>query len=424
MRLATLAFTAFAAVAAAQNPILVNAAGTPFPVGTVAFPVELPTSYFLPLAQAPNGQVYIVLDASLPTGYYAFDVVDVFFNSLSQLAPEDRVFYAVNHGAAGFTITRVSSTPSLPAVGLGLGGVGNSMPVFPYNSPLPIAGRPDLTCVQKAWLQSLGPTATGVPTLIGFHHFRAGDGSPGSVSGVVFEDLDHDGIHDAGEPGVAGAAVKLVSNNPANPGQVIASTLTDANGQYSFSPVGFDDLSVVLDLNTQLFVATTPTDVHLSNCGCGNQVVDFGKYSLVQQNCNGRTIGFWRNNNGVAIIVNGQFWDELVALHLVNANGTAFNPTGNISQWRSWLQGANATNMAYMLSAQLAAMELNVLSGGVSATCFVSTSQGPMQIGAVMAAADAALAQDGYTPTGDAHRALQTFLKNVLDAANNNLNWL
>jgi hypothetical protein len=360
----------------------------------------------------------------VPTGYYAFDVLDVFFNSLSQLAPEDRVFFAQNNGAAGFTLTRVSSTPGLPAFGLGLGGVGNSMPVSPYNSPLPIAGRPDLTCVQKVWLLSLGPTPTGVPTLIGFRHFRAGDGNPGSVSGVVFDDQDHDGIHDAGEPGVPGLTVKLISNNPANPGQILATTITDANGHYAFSPVGFDDCSVVLDLNTQLYVATTPTNVHLSNCGCGNQVVDFGKYSLVQQNCNGRTIGFWRNNNGVAIIVNGQFWDELVALHLVNANGTAFNPTGNISQWRSWLQGANATNMAYMLSAQLAAMELNVLSGGVSATCFVSTSQGPMQISAVMAAANQALALDPYTPALDPNRAMQEFLKNILDAANNNTNWL
>ena len=424
MRLAkTLAFTTLAAVAAAQNPILVNAAGTPFAVGTVAFPPEPPTTYTSPLALAPNGQVYLALDPSVPSGYYSFDVLDVYFNSLSQLPPEERVFYAQNNGAAGFALTRVVITPTQPAFGLGLGGVGQSMPVFPYNAPPLVAGRPDLTCVQKVWLQSLGSSPTGVPTLIGLHHFRAGDGSPGSVSGVVFEDSDHDGIRDAGEPGVPGCLIKLVSNNPANPGQVVATTTTDASGHYVFSPLANGDFSVVLDLNTQIFVATTPTDVHLSNCGCGQQVVDFGKYSL-GQSCNGRTPGFWRNNNGVPIIVNGQFWDELAALNLVDGSGNAFNPTGNVNQWKSWLQNANATNMAYMLSVHLACMQLNVLSGGVSGNCWAQTPQGAMQISAVMAAANQALALDPYTPAGDPNRATQEFLKNILDAANNNLNWL
>jgi SdrD B-like domain len=421
--LSTLAISAFAAVAAAQNPTLVNAAGNPFPVGTVAFPIDPPQTYTLPLAQAPNGQVYLALDPTTPTGYYAFDVVDVYFTSLSQLPAGDRVFFAQNNGAAGFALTRVNQSPSLPAMGLGVGGIGQSMPVFPYNSPMPIAGRPDLTCVQKVALYSLGALPTGTPGFIGFEHFRAGDGSPSSVSGVVFEDLDHDGLRDPGEPGVAGCPIQLVSNNPANPGQVMASTLTNANGEYLFSPVGFDDCSVVLQLNTQIFVATTPTDVRLNTCGCGSQVVNFGKYT-VQQQCNGRTIGFWRNCHGVSIIVNGGFWDELVGLNLVTASGAAFNPTGSVLQWRSWLQNASAVNMAYMLSAQLAAMQLNVLSGGVGANCWVTTSQGPMQISAVMSAANQALANDPYTPAGDPNRAAQQFLKNILDAANNNLNWL
>jgi len=40
-----------------------------------------------------------------------------------------------------------------------------------------------------------------------------------------------------------------------------------------------------------------------------------------------------------------------------------------------------------------------------------------------MAAADAALAADGYTPSGDPNRAGQECLKNVLDDANNNKNF-
>ena len=194
----TLAVIAFAALAAAQNPTLVNAAGSPFATGTVSFPVELPTSYSLPLALASDGKVFMALDPTTPTGYYMFDVVDVNFTGLSQLPASDRIFFAQNNGPAGFAITRLNPSPSLPPLGAGLGGVGQSMPVFPFNSPLPIATRPDLTCVQKVQLYSLGSTATGTPAFTGFEHFRVGDGSPGAVSGVVFEDSDHDGVRDVG----------------------------------------------------------------------------------------------------------------------------------------------------------------------------------------------------------------------------------
>ncbi|MFY9342418.1 MAG: SdrD B-like domain-containing protein [Planctomycetota bacterium] len=419
----TLTLGALAASASAQSVHLVNAAGTPFPLGTVSFPIEPPPTFTVPLALSPDGHVYAALDASLPSGYYLFDVVNVFLVSISQLPVEDRVFYAANNGAAGFTLTRVSTSPSLPAMGDGLGGIGDSMPVFPFNSPQLIENRPDLTCVQKMILYGLGATPTGTPTAAGFEHFRAGDGSPGTISGTVFEDFNQNGVRNPGEPGVGGCPIQLVSNNPSTPGQVMASTSTAPDGTYLFSQVGYDDCSVVLVLNTQLYIATTPTDVRLSNCGCGPHVVNFGKYTI-QHNCNGHTIGYWRNNHGVAAIVNGGFWDELAALNLVSANGTAFNPTGTVSQWTNWLKNANAVNMAYMLSAQLAAMQLNVLSGGVGTNCWVQTAQGPMSIVNLMAAANAALAADSYTPSGDPNRAPQELLKNALDAANNNLNWL
>ncbi|MGI0040635.1 MAG: hypothetical protein ACRD94_01575, partial [Nitrosopumilaceae archaeon] len=92
--------------------------------------------------------------------------------------------------------------------------------------------------------------------------------------------------------------------------------------------------------------------------------------------------------------------------------------------FRTWLLAANANNAAYMLSAQLAAMELNVLNGKVSAdTVIVSGPVGPISIGDLMAAADAALLADGFTPSGDEpNRTTQLNLKDALDAANNNRN--
>ncbi len=53
---------------------------------------------------------------------------------------------------------------------------------------------------------------------------------PASIQGQVFVDLDFDCIRDAEEQPLSGVKVELLNGN----GQVIATTFTDANGQYSF----------------------------------------------------------------------------------------------------------------------------------------------------------------------------------------------
>src|SRR5207248_7524335 len=77
----------------------------------------------------------------------------------------------------------------------------------------------------------------------------------------------------------------------------------------------------------------------------------------------GHTRGCWSNRNGQAIMNDGgTLAPELALLSglcLADANGNNFDPT-TYDQFRTWLLNANAVNMAYMLSAQLAAMELNV----------------------------------------------------------------
>jgi hypothetical protein len=418
--ISALAFLAAAAAAVAQDPVVLgNAAGAAYPLGSVGFPVEPPILYTNPLALSPDANVYASLDGSLPAGRYLFDVVDVNFVNLSHLPAQDRVFVCAKVGGL-FAMARESGTPGLPGVGVGVAG-GDSMPLFPFNSPQPVAGRPDLLCVQKVLMYQLD--AAGVASFVGFRHFRVGNGGPATISGVVFEDLDQNGVRGGTEPGIGGATIQLVSNTSVPAGQVVATTVTAANGTYSFTNVGIDDCSVVLQLNTQLYVATTPTDVRLYSCGCASQVVNFGKYS-VQRQCVGRTPGFWRNCHGIQIIQQGSYWDELVALNLATMSGSHFDPTGNVHQWRCWMQGGNAWNMSYMLSVHLAAMQLNVLSGRVSPNCWVSTPSGPTTIHAVMQAANIALGIDRYTPPGDPRRALQQQLKNILDAANNNRNWL
>lgn len=154
--------------------------------------------------------------------------------------------------------------------------------------------------------------------------------------------------------------------------------------------------------------------------------VDFGNYCKCHSG--GYTLGYWSNQNGQAKLNDGGTMNPeftlLNALHLRNANGSDFDldlvnntQATNYQIFRTWLLSATGTNMAYMLSAQLAAMRLNVEAGAVNQNNFYIPFGGT--IAELMADADAALAADGFTPSGDPNRALQTQLKNYLDALNN-----
>lgn len=55
----------------------------------------------------------------------------------------------------------------------------------------------------------------------------------GSIGDKVWEDLDGDGIQDAGEPGLAGVTVKLYNSS----NSLIGTTTTNSNGNYSFNDI-------------------------------------------------------------------------------------------------------------------------------------------------------------------------------------------
>jgi len=143
----------------------------------------------------------------------------------------------------------------------------------------------------------------------------------------------------------------------------------------------------------------------------------------------GLTLGFWSNKNGQALF-GADDLALMVSLNLVKATGIAFDPT-SYAQFRTWLLSANATNMAYMLSAQLAAMELNVFNGKVNGGALIyapgTASANPLgfaTVNAVMAEANAELGLHGLTLSGSPYRAYQEALKNALDRANNNYSFV
>jgi len=87
--------------------------------------------------------------------------------------------------------------------------------------------------------------------------------------------------------------------------------------------------------------------------------------------------------------------------------------------------------MANMLSAQLAAMALNIHNGKVDGDALIfaphTASANPLgfaKVSDVVFEANAELALYGSTPSGHERRAYQEALKNALDNANNNTSFV
>jgi hypothetical protein len=165
-------------------------------------------------------------------------------------------------------------------------------------------------------------------------------------------------------------------------------------------------------------------------------------------NTNAVTLGFWSNQNGESILTGTKTGTTL--------NGTAVGALSNdstttlfqnsywkgpgdtkYSDFRSWLLNATATNMSYMLSAQLATMELNVAFGKVSGSAYIYApnvvAQDPsipnklgmfVSVNDLITASVQALDADKSAIAGDTNRALQQAFEAALDAANNNSNFV
>lgn len=259
-----------------------------------------------------------------------------------------------------------------------------------------------------------------------------------TIAGHKFYDSDVDGVFDAGEVGIAGYQIELFGAASSN-----TTTVLNPLGMYSFlglNPGNYGTCEVIPE-GGQTWLTTTGTTISPIVVGPDSNDNDFGNVCL--GGGNGRTLGFWSNKNGESKIKTAgtaTVLNSLSALNLRNANGSDFDPA-DYKTFRAWLLNATATNMAYMLSAQMSAMSLNVSLGGTNgpvpanAQLYAGTAPagcsvvGLSQFGfigaqALIDAANASLGADGLTPSGDPNRVCQEFLKDALDDGNNNLNFV
>jgi hypothetical protein len=242
---------------------------------------------------------------------------------------------------------------------------------------------------------------------------------PPTVSGFKFFDMNANGTWDTSlEPGLSGWVFNLA-------GPVTGSQTTAASGAYTFLDLDAGGPYTITETLKFGWTQTTPNptfslvlDQDLTSQNIGNACFVSTK---------GLSKGYWTNKNGETTLNDaGGAAIELAmlsALNLRSKNGAAFDPT-TYSALKTWLNNAEATNMAYMLSAQLVAVELGVESGAVTASALVLapglTTYGLAPLGLIsiadlMSAADAALGANGATVAVSLDRMKQEALKNVLD---------
>jgi hypothetical protein len=192
------------------------------------------------------------------------------------------------------------------------------------------------------------------------------------------------------------------------------------------------------------WVHTTPTQQDVTLQAGDHTTVQFGNICLGEGKA--LTLGFWSNKNGQSLEIAADF-TLLNSLNLVNVNGSPKDFLGTLAQNKDalnvWLLGANATNMAYMLSAQLATMEFNCTHNSpkygvhtdpnslvyapalLNPTFPVTTglnALGFIKVSDLMTAANNILLPPGNLTVGASTlRSYEEALKTALDNANNNL---
>jgi hypothetical protein len=162
--------------------------------------------------------------------------------------------------------------------------------------------------------------------------------------------------------------------------------------------------------------------------GAANQMqLDFVNicYKIIR-NTGGYTLGFWSNRNGQRIIVdNGYLMSVIAPLNLRDAAGHDVNFT-TYAAFRTWLLGGTATNMAYMLSVQMAATALSVANTPALGGFEVTDPNGDTKtVAALILEASALLGGcEGLSPclvtqSGELRTLMEKY-KNIFDKLNNN----
>jgi hypothetical protein len=402
--------------------------------------------------------------AGLPNGTYYFLVTDPSGNTLLSTDPVACRQLTVANGVVS------GATGSCPHANGAFNSSNGSTPVqlSPYND------TPNNGGVYKAWLVSQAGNIGCGPDKVQIASDGIGLAFPSncaktdnfkvnlppgtvSISGYKYYDSNTNGVPNYGEADVQGIQINITTTEPnASPKTDIQ--FTDADGAWSKNGLSSGTTFTVCEalppppptwIQTGPIVESNASTAAADGARCwgGTATTDvdqlnFGNVCLGAGN--GLTLGFWSNKNGKARMT-GSWQETLNQLNLKTATG-GDQDFGAYDVFRSWILGATATNMAYMLSAQMAAMQLNISIGGsagknvpagamlyagpVPQACVNAVITVPVNQAGFIGAQDlvntASAAAGAYSVSVNASdaRTCQEYLKNTLDKGNNNLNFV
>jgi hypothetical protein len=248
---------------------------------------------------------------------------------------------------------------------------------------------------------------------------------PATLNVVKYYDTDTSGTFNAGDVAITGWEVKV--------GAQASFPITAETKTTPVSIIVDPGCYTAQEGDATGWIHTTAKINSAAVAAGGEATISFGNVCLGAGG--GLTLGFWSNKNGQALINSTDLQHLRDDFCLRNADGTEFNPTTN-AQVRTFLLGANATNMSNMLSAQLIAMYLNKAHSFVNGNALIFAGSSPngcnvpvnnagfITINALLADAGAELCAHGLVLSGNPERACQEFKKNALDKANNDLNFV
>ena len=246
-----------------------------------------------------------------------------------------------------------------------------------------------------------------------------------SIGGVKFYDTDLSGTFTGSDTGLAGIKITVTATLP-NGNSDGENTTTGAGGAWTSKlyPEGTTyTVTETLPPNT-VAPALITSWTQVANRGTtgtvngSNASADF--LNVCSATPGGHTLGFWSNKNGQALITAGDF-TRLNGYSLRNANGMDrdFNEStldNKKKALNSWILSANATNMAYMLSAQMTATDLSANHNFTDPSVFVD---GNRTVAQEILYANSLLAANANTTASGAARTEQGRVKDILDKINN-----
>ncbi|MDB9419011.1 Calx-beta domain-containing protein [Microcystis aeruginosa CS-563/04] len=160
--------------------------------------------------------------------------------------------------------------------------------------------------------------------------FQNGDTATplGSIEGSKWNDVNANGIWEAGEKALAGWTIYIdsVANGTLDPWEL--STVTDANGKYSFTNLGPGEYAI-REVNQTGWLQTSPSTPYALILKVGEKLTDvnFGNYQLPTINLspNNQTIveGLTSPQNASYTVTLSNASSQTISVNYATANGTA-----------------------------------------------------------------------------------------------------